>query len=309
MLVLLSSTIILFADKNPQQLFENALSHIDQSVVKRSFEMIVAKYPDDYYGQKSLLELAKISLLKRDYEIAKNHLKKIYHPEITEKKNWLAKVYLQNDENDNAIISAQNYIFSSKDSEKIEVAYFIIAEAYIKQELYARALKNLENLRTSDHIKDNIPLLHYKIGYCYEKSGKFDSAVFSYKKLKRDFPYHHYCYLAEDRIFHLKREKKIDEINEDEVEHRNIESPKKETKISKGEYGTYLQIGAFGGKSNAEKYGRKIAKLGFEFIVFPKKSNGKNLFAVAVGPFTSDELKKAMSKLDKNEIKYFVVKR
>jgi len=121
----------------------------------------------------------------------------------------LAKAYLKDDQWENAIISSQNYIFENENEDKIEDLYFIIAEAYLSRKIYKRALNTLEYLRTSKYIHNQIPLLFYKIGNCYEFMSKYSEALKYYKKLKLDFPYDPYTYLAEDRIFQLKQDKDI----------------------------------------------------------------------------------------------------
>ena len=290
--------------------FKKAKSQTKKSELIKSFEKITKDYPDSYHGQLSLLELAKLNILGRHYEKAIEQLKEIHLPEIVDKQYWLAKANLKVDKYQLAIVSAQIYISDSNEYEKIEVAYFIIAEAYINQKMYKRAFNTLETLRTSKYIKNNIPLLHYKMGNCKELMGKYEDALICYKKLKQDFPYHQYSYLAEDRIFNLIKGNKIN-IDLAKINSYRQTEPKQETKAATGEdLKIYLQVGAFGSEENAEKLGEKVKKIGYDFIVFSKIKDNQKLYVVAVGPFEKDsKLKKAMKKLEKNDLKSFVIKR
>ena len=303
------------AENKPQILFEKAMSAQNEEMISK-LKQLSENYSDSLYGQKAMLELGKIYLLQRDYPKAISELKKIYLSQISEKEFWLAKAYLQAGENRNAIISAQNSISDSDDFSKIEECFFIIGEAYIQDSLFAKALNTLETLRTSKYIENNIPLLHYKIGFCYENLGKTEAAIRSYEKLAKEFPYTEYSYLAQDRIYDLRKGNEISEpVQTTPKFAENKPKQKKdkyfpETKISLGEYKTYLQVGAFSSNANAEKSKKKINKLGFETIIFSKMKNGKKLFIVAAGPFIDGkQLKIATDKLRQNKIKFFIIKR
>ena len=308
-LFLVVSLTLLFPEEvDLEKLYKNAKAKIEQNDFKQAFQNIFIKYPDTYYGQLSLLELAKIELLERNYEQAIIYLKKIYNPGVETKQYWLAKCYLKSENYDGAIISAQNYIFDSKNKEKIETAYFIIIEAYIQQNVFERALNTLEFLRNSEFINNNIPLLHYKIGYCYEKTKKYEEAFRSYKKLKVDFPYHQYSYLAEDRIYNLTRNEKF-EIDPDNIQPDNNQknnNNKQEKKLKK-----FLQVGAFSSRKNARKHASDINNfLNHSYIVFEKVINGKNLFIVAFGPYENDKnLNKAKQTLEKKSINFFLIQK
>ena len=312
--VLIIFIIQLFSDNSKlEKKFNEAKSQIKSKDFIKDLEELAGNHVDTYYGQLSLLELAKINLLERKYENAIFLLKKISDTRIDEKEYWLAKAYLKAEDYNKAIISAQNFISDfGNDSEKtaqIETAYFIIIESYFQQNLFKRALSNLEFLRTSKFIYNNIPLLHYKIGLCNEKLKKYENALLSYKKLKMDFPYHQYNYLAEDRIFNLQNGDKID------IDFKKINSYRKqetETRNSQNsaDFKLYLQVGAFSSEKNAKKLGERIKKLGYKYILFTKKVNNKTLTVVAVGDFKNDkELGKAAVNLEKNGISSFVLKR
>ncbi|HHE38218.1 MAG TPA: SPOR domain-containing protein [Candidatus Cloacimonetes bacterium] len=300
----------LFADENPEEIFLQAKSKIKEKDFMNTFEYLAENYTDHFYGQLSLLELAKVELLERNYENALSFLKRIHHSEIVDKEFWMAKAYLKNNENDNAIIAAQNFIFGSDDFNMIEEAYFIIAEAYLNDKIFQRALNTLESLRTSKYIKNHIPLLHYKLGFCYEQMGQYENALRSYKKLKMDFPYDQYSYLAEDKINNLTRKNKI------EIDLKNIEpinskvKQEKNTETNSIELKTYLQAGAFSLEKNARNHSVTINELGLPAKIFSKVKNGKTLYIVAAGPFAGKkELQTAKKMLTENNITSFEIKR
>lgn len=299
-----------FGKLSQEDQFNKAKTEKDAKVMKTLYEKVYDDDHDSIYGQESLLELAKYSFFKRDYENALSHLKKIHHHEISDKQYWLAKSYLKLGKYQLSIISSQVFIAESEDNVEIENAYFLIAEAYLQQKMYKRAFNTLESLRTSKYINNNIPLLHYKMGICKEQQGKFEQALMFYKKLKQDFPYHQYCYLAEDRIYNLKKDDKL-EIDLTEINTFRKEEPIEESKAATGEdLKIFLQVGAFGSEDRAEKLGKKIKVIGYKYIVFSKIRNNSKLYIVAAGPFDeNDNLKKAMQKLKKNDIDSYVIKR
>ena len=290
--------------------YKKAKSEKDGTAMRTLYERAYEEDHDSLYGQKSLLELAKLNFFKRDYKNAISLLKKIYHKDILDKQYWLAKSYLKLEKYQLSIISSQIFIAESEDNVEIENAYFLIAEAYLQQKMYKRAFNTLESLRTSKYINNNIPLLHYKMGICKEQQGKFEQALMFYKKLKQDFPYHQCCYLAEDRIYNLKKNDKL-EIDLTEINTFRKEESVEETKAATGEdLKIYLQVGAFGSEDRAEKLGKKVKIIGYKYVVFSKIKNSSKLYIVAAGPFDEkDNLKKVMQKLKKNDIDSYVIKR
>ena len=227
----------------------------------------------------------------------------------------MANAYLKNSQFDSAIISAQNFIFESNDKNLIESAYFLIAEAYINQKSYSRALNTLEFLRNSEFIENNIPLLHYKVGYCQEMLGNYDSALNSYKKLKIEFPYHQYSYLAEDRIYQLTKMRIPEITDQDLQEYRTAENKNEDDQETENiNYQVtmkYLQVGAFSKRSNAEDLADKIR--GFlkdDYIIFSKTVKEKTLHILAYGPFDNDTaLKKVKNKLEEKGYSSFTIRR
>jgi tetratricopeptide (TPR) repeat protein len=305
-LILLMATWLLHAsDDALQRQFNTAMSELRESGYSSKLGALAQRHPDTLYGQKAWLELGKQALLKRDYDQAKSALKKTRQLYIPDKEYWLAKVYLQNQEYHLAITSAQNYIFSSHDADKIEISYFIITEGYMAQKLYHRAMEMLQTLRNSQYIINNIPLLHYKIGECHEAMGQYDKALASYRKLKQDFPYDQYAALADDHIYGLKFSDKVS-VDLSDLGH----TPQKRNPIASGDYQVYLQAGAFGSEANAKNLKKRIQGYNIPAITFNKKSGNNTLHVVAAGPFENDAaMKNAASTLKNHKIDTFVIKR
>lgn len=309
-LLLMLTLSMLYSAADLEQQYLQAKQSIEKKEYFPILLNLAQKHENTRYGQLALEELAKIYLLDRDYEEAISALKKIHLPEIRNKQYWLAKAYLKSGKFQEAIISAQIFIANSDQTENIESSYFIIAEAYLNQKKYQKALNTLESLRTSRYISNHIPLLHYKRGICYEMMKEYENAILCYRKLKSDFPYHQYSYLAEDRIFNLRTDKDI-EVDLTKLNiHRQTE-PKLETKAATGQdLKIFLQVGAFSSLDNAEKLGKKVSTIGYHYKIFPVIKNNQQLFTVAAGPFEDDnKLKKAMQKLEKNGLESFLIKR
>jgi tetratricopeptide (TPR) repeat protein len=302
--------IILKAGTDLEKKYLQAKNSINKNEYQTIFEDLANKHKDSHFGQLSMEELAKIHILNRDYDKAISYLKKIHLKEIEDKQYWLARTYLKVGKYKEAIVSSQIYIASSENAENIETSYFIIADAYIQQRKFQKALSTLESLRTSKYINNQIPLLHFKRGNCFELMEKYEDAILCYRKLKMDFPYHQFSYLAEDYIYNLKNNKAIN-IDLSKLNSHRLEEPKVETKAATGEdLKIYLQVGAFSSKENAENLGKKVKKIGYNYKVFPKIKNSKQLYIVAAGSFDNDKkLKKAMQKLEKNGMKSFLIKR
>lgn len=71
-----------------------------------------------------------------------------------------------------------------------------------------------------------------------------------------------------------------------------------EKKPEKTPSGYYIQVGAYSSKANAEKYADQIKRLGVPvFVSEIKRSSGKNLWAVRVGPFKSTKGRDAQGAL------------
>lgn len=306
-LIVLIGTAAAAADE--EKLFNQAKNLLKREEIEKKLLMLTQTYPETYYGQLAYLEMAKLNILDRNYESAIFFLKQIFIPEIKDKQFWMAKAYLKNNQYKLAAIAAQMFISESDDETKVEIAYFIIAESYLLRYQYKKALDTLEELRKSKYIKNNVPLLYYKIGICNELLSHYDSALLSYRKLKKEFPYHQFSYLAEERIYQLSQEKRVQLDPSVFGTYRRTEPEKSNPAATSGNFDLYLQLGAFSSRDNADMMGKRVKKIGYESKIQKKKSNGKDLFVVLAGPFGDEtKLAKAKGNLKKHGIDSFLVK-
>ncbi len=310
-IILIGQLSYVFCDeKDLESVYNKAKEQQKRSKFKPQLQKLADQHPDNKYGQLALLDLAKLSLLERDYQTAISHLKKIHHPLIEDKQLWMAKAYLKNEQFHLAIISAQIYISDAEDQHNLELAYFVMAEAYLQKHDYKKALEILEELRLSEYIADNIPLLYYMMGNCCELLSDFTSALVYYRKLKQEFPYNQYSYLADERIYKLKSDEKVDVDLTTFSSYRLVDPDSKPGNLQQKEEKLYLQVGAFSSKENAEKLGKKVKKIGYKYSIFSKIKNNKKLNVVLVGPFENEnKMAEAMKKLEANGISSFMIKR
>ena len=261
---------------------KNATTHINDSYLT-----FAENNSEHIWGQLAFLELAKINILTENFNKANDYLVKITLPKISEKYFWETQINLAQNNYREAIISAQKFIMKSDDFDKIEIAYFFIAEGYFQQKMFKRALNTLESLRTSEYIKNEIPFLYYNMGNCYEFMGNFSDADNCYKKVKQVAPHSDVCSLADERIFQLQKNNSLKFEEKPEIKFEKIETLKTKLPIpTDGKI--YYQIGAFGVEKNAKNMWKKMKDFKLNSIMFTKTKNGTKLFVVAVGPIEND---------------------
>jgi len=283
-------------------------------ITMNKYLSIYSRYPDTFYGQMALLEAGKLYLLNRDYDAAQKNLEKIDAEIIPEKHYWLAHVEFKKANYDKAISYAQKYIIDSKDKARSEVANFIIAESYIQQEKYQRALNTLVYLQESAQIENSIALLHFKTGYSHENTGNIDQATKYYKKVMLDFPYSKYAISAEKRMYDLMYSKNINITDINTLDQNNPDINKDlsapENQIKSISHGNYLQTGVFSTISNAENQKKRLNDLDFQSVVFEKIVNNKTFYAVAVGPVKDKKaVKKMTDKLKEKGFECFLIEK
>ncbi len=239
------------------------------------------------WGQLAFLELVKMNILAENFTKANDYLIKITLPKISEKYFWETQIKLAQNNYQDAIISAQKFIMKSNDFDKIELAYFFIAEGYFQQKMFKRSLNTLESLRTSEYIKNEIPFLYYKMGNCYEFMENFSNANNCYKKVKQIAPHSDVCSLADERIFQLQKSNSLKFEEKSETKFEEIEALKSKLPIL-NDAKIYYQIGAFSVEKNAKKMWQNMKNIKLNPIIFTKTKNGVRLFVVAIGPIENE---------------------
>jgi len=304
-LIIFCIPFLLFSLPSAKSLYEKAISKKFENEFVPIFKELSENYSQTIYGQKALLELAKIEFLKRNYDLSLSYLKKINNPKIKETAYWLAKVYLKLNKNIEAIYSAQNYIYlDTQNYEKVEDMLLTIAEAFLQKKIYYRALSTLNSLRKSKYATNRLSLIVFKTAECYEKMGKIEKAIKIYKKMKIDFPYDEYTYIAQDKVFELTS---LEDIRPKED---NAKKKLDKAAVSPKDFELYLQAGAYGKLKMAKIQEKKIASYGIKTKIGEKTKRGKKLYIVYAGPFNNTaEMKKASSILRENGIEFFIYKK
>ena len=75
-LIILPILLLSVSKGDLKRRFNKTRSMINQVDFQKNFEYLASNYPDSYYGQLSMLELAKLCVLKRNYQDAATYLKK-----------------------------------------------------------------------------------------------------------------------------------------------------------------------------------------------------------------------------------------
>lgn len=287
------------------QLYLSAMLKKTETESVASLQQAVSLYPKTYYGQMSMLELAKYYILKREINQGEELLHKITNAKIIEKFYWLGYCANYKNNYDKAISYCENYIRMSSDSKYLENAYYLIVDAYKKQGKYQSAITTLEKLRKIEGYPKNEQYFYYQLGYCYQLSGNFNDAYQNYKKsfeLNRNSPL---AFLVEDKLFELRNRYnpsldlsflypyttlEIPGLIQPEITVPPSASVNKEMPLkldSKPESGFYVQIGCFSSEANACKRTEEIRSLNISALYFEDKNKKNTPWVVASGPYSS----------------------
>jgi tetratricopeptide (TPR) repeat protein len=278
--------------------YQSRLS-LTRKEITSSLTIAKEDYPETFYGQKSILELAKISMLERNYQQSLEYLKGVDSSILPENDFYLAKAYLKTQRFQDAIKSAQEYITRIQDEEKKEIAYLLIVEAYIENGQYQLALKTLDSMRVNDYIVSSSALVKYKTGYCQEMLDRNREAIESYKTVIVQHPYTEYSFQAEKRLYDLTvaSATKIDYSDLIPTETELVDRAQPTTPKVPQADGTekiYIQVSAFTSQENALSYSQHLQDQQYENIVFTKPVGNQIYHVVAIGPLTSREAARAM---------------
>ncbi|MCD4650995.1 MAG: SPOR domain-containing protein [Candidatus Cloacimonetes bacterium] len=303
--------------------FFRARMQISQKAAFDMYSSLITRHPGTLYAQKAYLEKGQMHILKREYVAAAMNFEKI-DARLPERNYYLTKTYFKSGRFTKAITTANAFLAVGKDFRRIEYTYFTLAETHLTLTQYDQALAILLKLRDSDYL-ENAALLFYKIGYCYEKKEQFPEAVAAYKKVLVDFPVSMYSFQAEDRLYGLEQKGTVN-VTELSTYTNGTGSKDPPTRPapaqtqsnpmltpsepvqSAGEAGLYLQVGAFGSESNANKTQARMKSMNYPCVIFTINSSGKAIHKVAIGPFTdSDKARITGRELDVAGIKYIII--
>ena len=277
----------------------------------KQFKDFIKENPVPLIDELAYLEAAKLLFLQREYKKADECLIKVKSDKIIETDYWKAKILLKLGKYTQAILSAQSFIKNSADEELIEISNFVIVESYLKLKKFRKALNTLIYLRKSPYINNNIALMHFKFGLCYEKLNCIDKTIKYYRKVMVDFPYSRYAIFAEKRLYNLKTDNKGVDITDFSTADNSQENAAESNNIYiKAKTGYYVQTGLFSSRKNAANFNDRLNNKGLNSFVFEKSKQGKTYYCVGFGPYDKyTETKKISSKLKKYGFEYYIFER
>jgi len=326
------SLLSLKASNNDEKAFlgyYNAVLEKNTANSMKSFALVSQTYPSSLYGQMALLEIAKLNILDREIAQAMNNLKKITSTEMIEKSYWLAFCSYQQNDYQNAINHAENFLRLSKTNLYLEDTYFLIVESYISLRQANSAVKTLNKLKAINGFPTDMQFFYFRLGYAYELSGNRQDAVASYRDGYLLNKFSQVAYLIEDRLFELRTSfgSSIDlnflypytELSITPVDTGTaptISTPlpiidqKTDLKADAKPSGEYLiQAGRFSSESNASKLVVKMRSLELPSVYYEALQNKQKTWVVVCGPYnTQQDADAAHTKLKDNDIDSFITK-
>lgn len=162
--------------------YMSAVLKVKRNEVRSGLELVISKYPNSEYTQRSRLELAKMQMLEREITAASENLKKITSNYLLERHYWLALCYWWEDDYAKAIGSVENYLRLAPKGVFCEDAYYLLAECYLSQQKAYSAITTLSKLQSLQLPDLDQQYLLYRTGYCYEISDKLNEAVGYYRQ-------------------------------------------------------------------------------------------------------------------------------
>jgi len=317
--------------------YMSAMLKVKRNEIRSGLELVISKYPNSEYAQRSRLELAKMQVLEREITAAGENLKKITSNYLLERHYWLALCYWWEDDYAKAIGSVENYLRLAPKGVYCEDAYYLLAECYLAQQKAYSAITTLSKLQSLQLPDLDQQYLLYRTGYCYEISDKLTEAVGYYRQGYELDKYSQIAYTIEDRLFDLKYKSKTIDISflypysvlqiappPEEVSSTspllpngsiepkspaapppNMDDPIKLK--GKPQNGFYIQAGRFSQEANANKLVLTIRLLSLPAAYYEDISANKKTWVVISGAYENkDKAEEARSLLMSKDINCFV---
>ncbi len=300
--------------------------------VKRSdaialLDRSITSYPQTLYGQKSMLERAKIHILERDVASARILLQKITSTSLLERYYWLAVCAEMQNDFASSINHAENYLRLAPQGAYVQETHYLLAEVYLDQKKYQSAITTLNKLKALRGFPSDEQYFHYRLGNAHHLAGNYSEALQNYKTGLELNKYSQVAFQIEDRLFDLRSTygSRIDlgflypyeeldlpvtitETTVSEppslppvVEHTLLKLP------ARPSGGFYVQAGRFSVEANASSLSFNIRKLNLAANYFEDKNNKTMPWVVVSGPYkTKSEAETARSTLISNNIDCFI---
>lgn len=314
------------AEESALLLYMNALLKTRKTDVAALLSDCIERYPGTFYGQQSMLELAKIHLLERDSAKAKTLLQKITSLEILERYYWLAVCAETLDDSALVIANCENYLRLAPQGQYLEEAYFLIAETYQNQGKYQSAISSLNKLQSIDGYPQAKQYFFYLLGLQQHLAKNPREAVASYKQGLELNKLSQLAFQIEDKLFELKEkypasvdlsflypysELDLPQIGDTQPVPVISETPppqKTELKLTaKPGGGFFLQLGRFGVEANAHKLSYSIRQMELSSNYFEDRNNKSVPWVVISGPYqTKNEAELVRQTLLDKDINSFI---
>lgn len=319
-------------------LYYKALLNHDADLAKSLLQSVIDSYPKQSLAHNARLELGKLALLDREYDKALTYFNAITNPDLDEKHFWIANVYYEKEDFNNAIASANQYLRLASSGNKAEEAHYLITDAYIELKQYNNAISTLKKLLSKpDRIGDE-QYLRYRYGYAAEALGNRAEALSQYKQGYELNRFTQLAYMIEDRLFEMRvtygssidlsflypycASPPPDIVLAEQNAANNASNPTNPdtTSVVKNnppseidinqQQGLYLQAGRFGKQDNAVRLCEKIGKLNLNAQYYKASQQSDVSWVVIVGPFATQlEAVNAKTSLRENDIDSFIIQK
>ena len=282
--------------------------NIQEKILKHSKNF--DKYPKEFYGQLSAIQLITIDYINKEYDKALLKINAINTDKIPEALYWKAKIIQSLQRYDEAIQICQNFIRRHNNNYMLSQIWLILLESYY----YKLDIKNFESY-SSQFLKnykevDYHAYLKYLNGIMYQQSN-ITKAIEIFTEIITDFPYTQFRVQAEDKLYQLRNNKNLtDEIisTTSNTEHlfNNVIVDRYED-LTKEKY--YIQFGVFSTENTARNYVKNLSSKKISAFYISKPVSDKRLHAVIQGPYnTISDAQLSQADLNQKNYQTFIFK-
>jgi tetratricopeptide (TPR) repeat protein len=329
----LSTAIPLGDEETALVSYYNAILSTEADSAKAKLESIAAHFPKTRYAQLGLLELGKLALLDRNYDVALGWFNKITEPDLDAKHYWIAETWYQKGNFANALASGNTYLRLAPTGSDAEDAHFLLTDAYISLEQYNNAISTLKKLLSKPEIITDEQYLRYRYGYAAEMLDYRPEAISQYKQGLELNRFSQLAFQIEDRLFGMReRYGSIIDLNflypysqgplpdivqaelDDKIPNDNQDSTSVTTIVTPVQVngtpaeGIYLQAGRFSSQNNAVKLCERILKLNLNAQYYQSTQFKDVSWVVIVGPYSAElDAVNAKTTLRENSIDSFII--
>jgi len=303
------STLLLINETDPypliaaKQYYQAVLEgDLDKSLIlhELNFQMM----EKEFYGQLSGIQLIAIDFIKKDYEQALRKINKINADQLPEVLYWKAKILQTAQRYDEVITICQTHLTKYPQNHTQENMFVILLECFFYKKDLRAFEKNYDQFSHHSDFQGIQPYLLYLNALLYEELNTARARSI-YQQIIATFPTSQYRVQAEDRIYSLRNAGQRNTI----VAPQPIDIDKVSRYEDLPSTLYYIQFGVFAEESTAQKYVNSLAKDNIKAFYVSKPIEGKRLYAVVQGSFTT--LRQAQGeekKINQQKYKTFIFK-